>query len=197
MKKESYKIPTITPLIGDGDFTESLLSLYDKNNPDINLFNMLDEENIRLSGSKIKVYKLLRDSNYDDVYMEGRNKVISKKPVMLWGHYTAEVLEEVLGQFGIELTDDQLFNFNLSYSEAKLGRRLMPGDILEPEFQNRKYEVFEVQEEAFDIYGVYHLVCHSKLLRDSPDVVDEPEVELEQIPSMDGYAGEETDIWSM
>tara|TARA_Y100000296_G_C5153114_1_gene247501 strand:+ start:944 stop:1537 length:594 start_codon:yes stop_codon:yes gene_type:complete len=197
MKKESYKIPTITPLIGDGDFTESLLSLYDKNNPDINLFNMLDEENIRLSGSKIKVYKLLRDSNYDDVYMEGRNKVISKKPVMLWGHYTPEVLEEVLGQFGIELTDDQLFNFNLSYSEAKLGRRLMPGDILEPEFQNRKYEVFEVQEEAFDIYGVYHLVCHSKLLRDSPDVVDEPEVELEQIPSMDGYAGEETDIWSM
>ena len=197
MKKESYKSPTITPLIGDGDFTESLLSLYDKNNPDINLFNMLDEENIRLSGSKIKVYKFLRDSNYDDVYMEGRNKVISKKPVMLWGHYTPEVLEEVLGQFGIELTDDQLFNFNLSYSEAKLGRRLMPGDILEPEFQNRKYEVFEVQEEAFDIYGVYHLVCHSKLLRDSPDVVDEPEVELEQIPSMDGYAGEETDIWSM
>ena len=197
MKKESYKIPTITPLIGDGDFTESLLSLYDKNNPDINLFNMLDEENIRLSGSKIKVYKFLRDSNYDDVYMEGRNKVISKKPVMLWGHYTPEVLEEVLGQFGIELTDDQLFNFNLSYSEAKLGRRLMPGDILEPEFQNRKYEVFEVQEEAFDIYGVYHLVCHSKLLRDSPDVVDEPEAELEQIPSMDGYAGGETDIWSM
>tara|TARA_Y100000310_G_scaffold20095_1_gene19609 strand:+ start:1078 stop:1671 length:594 start_codon:yes stop_codon:yes gene_type:complete len=197
MKNKSYRIPTITPLVEDSDLEESLLSLYDKDNPDINLFNMLDAENIRLAGSKIKVYKFLRDSNYDDVYMEERNKVISKKPIVLWGHYTPEVLEEALSQFGIELQDDQLFSFNLSYSEAKLGRRLIPGDILEPEFQNRKYEVFEVQEEAFDIYGVYHLICHSKLLRDSADVVDEPETELEQIPSMDGYAGEEDDIWSM
>ena len=124
--------------------------------------------------------------------MEERNKVISKKPVILWGHYTPEVLEENLTQFGIELYDDQLFSFNLSYSEAKLGRRLIPGDILHPEFQNRKYEVFEVQEEAFDIYGVYHLVCHAKILRDSSDVVSEPEAGLEQISRMDGYAGKES-----
>ena len=189
MKKKAFRTPTIEPLIGEADFTESLLSLYDKRNPDINLFNLLDEENIRLAGSKIRVYKFLRDSNYDDVYLEEKNKVISKKPVILWGHYVPEVLEENLAQFGIELYDDQLFSFNLSYSEAKLGRRLIPGDILAPDFQNRKYEVFEVQEEAFDLYGVYHLICHAKILRDAPDVVDEPEVNLEQMPAMDGYAG--------
>ena len=37
--------------------TDSELSLYDKNNPDINLFNLIDEENIRLSGSKINYHK--------------------------------------------------------------------------------------------------------------------------------------------
>jgi len=31
-----------------------------------------------------------------------------------------------------------------------------------------------VQEDSFEIYGVYHLVCTAKLLRDSEDVQDTP-----------------------
>jgi hypothetical protein len=29
------------------------------------------------------------------------------------------------------------------------------------------FEIFEVQEDSFEAYGVYHLVCAAKLLRDA------------------------------
>ena len=188
MKKE-YKVTTKMPPIVETDFVDSELNLFDQNNPDINLFNLVDDENIRLSGSKLNIYKFFRDSNYDEVYLEARNKVISKTPIEVYGFYEPKLLEENLSEFGIELTDDQMFSFNKSYVERKLSRSLHPGDVIEPLFQDRKYEVFEVQEESFEIYRVYHLICHCRLLRDSQDVQDSPRVDAESIDTLDGYGG--------
>ena len=56
--------------------------------------------------------------------------------------------------------------------EQRIRGNLKPGDVLKPKFQNQKYEIIEVQEDSFEIYGVYHLVCAAKLLRDSADVQD-------------------------
>ena len=188
MKKE-YKVTTKMPPIVETDFVDSELNLFDQNNPDINLFNLVDDENIRLSGSKLNIYKFFRDSNYDEVYLEARNKVISKTPIEVYGFYEPKLLEENLSEFGIELTDDQMFSFNKSYVERKLSRSLHPGDVIEPLFQDRKYEVFEVQEESFEIYGVYHLICHCKILRDSQDIQDSPMVDVESPDPLEGYGG--------
>ena len=106
--------------------------------------------------------------------MEERNKPIAKEPITVWGHYEPRVLEENLSQFGIELTNDQTFIFNKSYMEQRIQGNLKSGDVLQPLFQNQRYEIFEVQEDSFEIYGVYHLVCAAKLLRDSSDVQDVP-----------------------
>jgi hypothetical protein len=64
---------------------------------------------------------------------------------------------------------DQVFVFNKSYTENILGRSIAIGDVLQPEFQEMKFEVFEVQEDSFEAYGVYHLMVHAKLLRDTQD----------------------------
>jgi hypothetical protein len=155
------------------ELEESGLNLFDPSNPDINLFNSIDAETIRLSGSKMYLYKYFQStSNYDEVYMEDREKVISREPIVIIGHYDPTVLEEGLAQFGIEMTNDQLFTFNKSYIEALVGRPLMPGDVIKPFFQNQKYEIFEVQEDSFEGYGVYHLIATAKLLRDSSSTVD-------------------------
>ena len=128
---------------------------------------------IKISGSEILYYSYMQgDMQYDPVYMEARNKPLSKEPILVYGHYEPKVLEEALGQFGIELTNDQVFIFNKSYMEQRIKGYLKPGDVLQPKFQNQKYEIIEVQEDSFEIYGVYHLVCAAKLLRDSPDVQD-------------------------
>jgi hypothetical protein len=175
MSHKNFKVgvtPAPLPQLEDSD---GQLNFFDPTNPDINLFNLVDDEMIKISGSQILYYQYVQgDDQYDEVYMEARNKPVSKQPVLVYGHYEPKVLEENLTQFGIELTNDQLFIFNKTYMEQRIKGHLKPGDVLQPKFQNQKYEVIEVQEDSFEIYGVYHLVCSAKLLRDSADVQDTP-----------------------
>ena len=43
------------------------MRMFDKDNPDIQLFNMIDDELIRLSGSELYIYKYEVDENFDDI----------------------------------------------------------------------------------------------------------------------------------
>jgi len=173
MAKIPYKvttpIPAIPDIYQDGD---SPLNLYDPDNPDIGLFNMVDDEIIRLSGSKMYIYMYFQSEDYDPVYMESRNKPIAKDPVIVYGFYEPRAMEESLTQFGLELQNDQLFTFNKKYIEQAIGRILIPGDVIQPAFQNQKYEVFQVVEDSFESYGVYHLAANARLLRDTEEIQD-------------------------
>lgn len=165
-----YKVNT--PPTNIPEERDARLSLFQKKN-DKNLFNMIDSENIKLSGSKIKVYKYVKSNDVDEIYMESRQKTISPEPVVVWGHFDPRPIEENLSQFGVEIQYDQVFNFNKSYVENILGSPIEIGDVLEPEFQNVKFEVYEVQEDSFEAYGVYHLLVHAKVLRDTQDIHNE------------------------
>jgi len=168
--KVGIEMPPLPVLEG-----ETELSLFDPQNPDLNLLNLVDEEQIRLAGSKILYYKYFQSKGtVDHVYMEEREKTLHSQPITVFGHYNPTAIEENLTQFGIELTNDQLFIFNKSSIEISLGRSPIPYDVVKPHFQNIKYEIFEVQEESFEIYGVFHLVCAARVLRDSHEVVEEP-----------------------
>jgi len=188
MSKKNWKVTTKLPQLPDLD-EDSLLNLFDQNNADINLFNLVDDEMIRLGGSKFYFYKYHQSADFDPVYMESRNKPIAKKSILVHGHYEPIALSEELTQFGIELTNDQLFTFNKSYIERKIGRSIIPGDVVKPVFQDQRYEIFEVVEDSFEAYGVYHLACSARLLRDTPDVQDEPL--LKTSDELGGYAGGE------
>jgi hypothetical protein len=63
--------------------------------------------------------------------------------------------------------------------------------VIKPFFQNQKYEIFQVVEDSFESYGVYHLVCSAKLLRDNPDVQDTPLTQTSD--ELGGYAGIDND----
>ena len=184
--KNNFRVNITLPELPESNDSE--LNLFDPGNPDINLFNLVDEEQIRLSGSKIEYFKYYQTDDYDDVYMESRKKPIAKDPIVIYGHYEPKALTENLTQFGIEVQNDQLFIFNRSYIERKLGRFPIPGDILKPKFQNQKYEIFEVVEDSFESYGVYHLVCTAKLLRDNDDIQDEVLLNTEN--NVGGFLGE-------
>tara|TARA_R110000787_G_scaffold211587_1_gene321371 strand:- start:790 stop:1389 length:600 start_codon:yes stop_codon:yes gene_type:complete len=175
MSHKNFKVAVTPAPIPHLEDTDGLLNFFDPANPDINLFNLVDDEMIKISGSQILYYEYVQgEAQFDEVYMEARNKPVSKQPVLVYGHYEPKVLEENLSQFGIELTNDQLFVFNKTHMEQRIRGHLKPGDVLQPKFQNQKYEIIEVQEDSFEIYGVYHLVCSAKLLRDSTDVQDTP-----------------------
>ena len=188
MSKKNWKVTTRMPELPDLDEGERLLDMFDQQNADINLLNLVDEEMIRLGGSKMYFYKYYQTQDYDPVYMESRSKPIAKQAIAIYGHYDPVSMSEELTQFGIELKNDQLFTFNKSYIERKLGRPVIAGDVVKPAFQNQRYEIFEVVEDSFEAYGVYHLVCSAKLLRDSSDIQDEPLTQTSD--EVGGYMGD-------
>ena len=149
------------------------MRMFDLNNPDIDLFNRVDHELIGLAGSQLYIYKYEVDENSDDVFGENRVKVIRQEPTLVKGHYDPRAIEENLTEFGIEMTNDQTFTFNKSYLDSRLGRPLIPGDIIQPRFQNIFYDVYEVQEDSFEAYGVYHLVASARVLREKPKIMPE------------------------
>jgi len=147
----------------------SKLSIFDPDSPDINLLNSLDQEVIQLGGNLFHYYPVLDHDAYDDVYEETRSRLVGS-PFEVWGQMDAKVVEQNLSQFGIEFLNDQTVTFNKSYIEQRVGRKPQSGDILKSLFQNIYFDVFEVQEDSFEIYGVYHLIFSVKILRDTSDV---------------------------
>ena len=171
-KKELFGVTTPMPPLPEVD-AKSKLSFFDQENADINLFNLVDDELIRIAGSELLYYKYYIDRDYDEVYLEDRSKTIATEPIEVHGHYEPKPLEQNLTEFGLQLTNDQLFVFNKSYITQMISRVPQAGDVIKPKFQSQRYEIFEVQEDSFQIYGVYHIVCAAKLLRGSEDIVDE------------------------
>lgn len=170
--KDLYRVSTEMPPLPELE-GKSALSFFDQDNNDINLFNLVDDELIRISGSELLYYKFYRSEEYDEVYLESRSKPIAAQSIAVYGHYEPKPVEQNLNEFGLELTNDQLFVFNKTYINQKLHRDPQAGDVIKPKFQNQKYEIFEVQEDSFQLYGVFHMVCAAKLLRDQADIVDE------------------------
>jgi len=182
---KNFKVTTNMPPLPEGEGS-SMLNFFDQENADINLFNLVDDELIKISGSELFYYKYFQSGDHDDVYLESRNKPISHTPLVVHGHYEPKALEENLSEFGIELTNEQLFVFNKSYIESKLERVPIPGDIIKPKFQEQKYEIFQVQEDSFELYGVYHVICSAKLLRDTTEIQDSPN--LKSTDPLGGYS---------
>lgn len=149
------------------------LNLYDTGRADINLFNSIDSEQIKLTGSLVRYFKYYQDSNYDDVFGEDRSKPISEDFIEVYAHYNPKSIEENLTDFGIELTNDQIFVFNKDDIEEALARKPIAGDQIVTDFQNIRYEIHEVQEDSFKIYGIYHYNCYAKVLRDNPETLNE------------------------
>lgn len=147
------------------------LNMFHEDNPDIGLFNMLDEEIIAKGGSEFYIYKVEIDDNYDKLYEEDRLKKYGSK-ILVRGHYNPLPIGQELTEFGIKLSNDQIFTFNKSALDAALGREIAAGDIIKPRFQNIVYEVHEVQEEGFAGYGVYHYVASAQVRRDLESELD-------------------------
>jgi len=170
-KKEFFEFPEQEdPILADSRERDPLLNLFDSANPDVNLFNMVDGEIANLAGSPILIYRHI-PGGVDDLYDENRTKVFYQKPRRMYGHFTPRPFEENLSEFGIEITNDQTFTFNKREIENAFGVILVPGDIIKPEFSNVYFEIFEVQEDSFESYGVYHLVCSAKVLRDAEKII--------------------------
>ena len=147
-------------------FSEESLSIFDDFGEDRILLDSVDKELIDLGGSEISIYKYIGENNFDDLYDEDRIKVLEPVPKIVYGHFEPVAIEQPLNEFGLTKEADFEFTFNKNNIDKLLGRPLKPGDVLKPSFIDWYFRVYEVQEDSFESYGVYHYSIKADLWRD-------------------------------
>ena len=158
--EELFNPPT-PPIVALADdavaCVKSKLNMFDPTNPDTGLFNVVDGELVKISGSELLIFAYVADENYDKLYDENRAKTHYKPPKLAYGHYDPRPIEENLSEFGIELTNDQLFTFNKQTVERQIGRRLIPGDVIKPKFQTCFMRYLRCRKIASRLMGYFIL----------------------------------------
>jgi hypothetical protein len=115
---------------------------------------------LNADGSAVPVYdpdnmaNAITDSTIQDVlFMENRDRKYSKIVYELRGIYNLADLDFDLRQFGLFLQTDTLFiEFHLNEMVARLGRRLMPGDVLE--LPHRRDDTIDVDAPAINKFYI-------------------------------------------
>jgi hypothetical protein len=97
----------------------------------------------------------------DVLFLENRNRKYDPNIYELRGAYTISDTDFDLTQFGIFLAEDTIFmNFHLTENVARLGRKLMAGDVLElPHL--REFYPLDTEKDAINRFYVVEDASHS------------------------------------
>ena len=149
---------------------------------DYNYIDRIAREYIELGGTGVFVHKYLgpkeqsgddNKSNAEDgvvtselnigdiLFLENRDRKYAPDIIEMRGAYTISDTDFDLTQFGIFLTDDTIFmTFHLNENIERLGRKLMPGDVLElPHL--REFALLDDDKNAINRFYVIEDASHS------------------------------------
>lgn len=93
--------------------TSGSMQQFDPENPEHCLFNLWDEEVIRIGGSPIFYYEVfIQIGSLDRLYREDRGKLWSNHPIQLWAVYEPVPPQNFQNVFGIDSPDEMVFELN-------------------------------------------------------------------------------------
>ena len=89
------------------------LQQFDPENPEHCLFNLWDEEVIKIGGAPIYYYEvMIQIGSLDRLYREDRGKLWSPIPIQLWAIYEPIPPQNMVNPFGIDAPDEMIFELN-------------------------------------------------------------------------------------
>ena len=134
------------------------LQQFDPENPELDLFNVWDQEAIQIGGSPLYYYEIfINVSNIDMLYMEARDKIWSNHPICVYGYYDPTPSMNALGAFGTDGPDEMMFEFNLTAIKNALGHVPKIGArILSPQ-KRENWVVKQNNIETYKLWGELRL----------------------------------------
>jgi len=133
---------------------------FDDNLPEHDLFNIWDEEAIKIGGSPIFYYELfINTNNVDPIYLESRTKIFCPTPVELYCYYEPVPSQNVQTPFGIDSPDEMIFEFNYRSVLNKIGHAPTIGSRLFTPFLKENWVIIERKTGEMKMYGVVRLQC--------------------------------------
>jgi hypothetical protein len=138
------------------------LQQFDDQNPARDLFNIYDEETIRLGGSPLFYFELFIDvNNVDPLYLESRAKIYSQNPIQLWCVYEPVPSQNMQTAFGIDSPDEMTFELNYRAVLKEIGHPPKIGSRVKTPFLNEDWIIIERKLGEFKLYNALRiqLVC--------------------------------------
>jgi hypothetical protein len=119
--------------ISEFGHANGLMSLYDPDNPDRQLFDCVEQEVISMSSPPILYYKLLHDlQDVDPILGESTHgtRDAYAEPTVIFGNYTDPTPIQELTKYGINAAEELDIWFNYNYLLNTIGDKLQLGDII-------------------------------------------------------------------
>jgi hypothetical protein len=136
----------------------SSLQQFDPESIEHNLFNLWDEEIIKISGSPIFYYELfIQSQTIDPLYQEDRGKIWSNIPVQLWSFYDPVEQQNYQTAFGIDSEDEVVFELNYRSVLNTLGHPPKVGSRIYTPQKRENWEIIQRKVGEFKLWGELRL----------------------------------------
>lgn len=131
---------------------------FDPENTNHDLFNLWDEEAIRIGGSPVFYYEVfLQDGTIDPLYLEDRGKIYSNHPVQLYCYYEPIPSSNTLGVFGIDSPDEMIFEFNYRSVLRSIGHPPKIGSRIFSPHKRENWRVIQRNTGEYQLWGELRL----------------------------------------
>ena len=128
---------------------------YDPGKPENCLFDLWDQEAIRMGGSPIYYYEVfINVGMIDPLYREARGKIYSNNPIQLYAHYEPVPSQNVLNQFGIDNSmDEMIFELNYKATLATIGHPPKVGSRIYSPHRGEDWRIEQRNLGKFKMWG--------------------------------------------
>jgi hypothetical protein len=148
--------------------TSSSNQQFDPENPEHSLFNMWDEEIIKIGGSPIFYYEVfIQSGSVDPVYHEDRGKIFSNNPIPLYCLYEPIPSKNQMSAFGIDSPDEMIFEFNYAAVLAAIGHEPKIGSRLYTPHLREDWVIIQRNRGEFKMWGGLRLQILAQKFQES------------------------------
>jgi hypothetical protein len=153
--------PDGTPLQIQG--RDSYKSYRPNDTTDIDLFNTYDQDLLEVAGAPIIYYPCYIDTNYDSLYQESIDSIITQEGYQLFSYYQPVRPLQNLNVFGIDSNDELYFNFNIAKWKEVVGNMPLVKSLIFSVFDKTYWEIVQMDQEIpYRLWNKFRLQVHTK-----------------------------------
>jgi len=135
---------------------------FDPGNSQHNLFNLWDEDAIRLGGSPIYYYEMfISTGEIDTDYWECRGKLYSNNPIEIWAMYEPMAAQNYMSAFGVDSLNEIILECNTKSVIKAIGHMPKVGARIYTPHLGENWEIIQRNLGEFKMWGALRvqLIC--------------------------------------
>jgi hypothetical protein len=132
---------------------------FDPNNPDHALFNLWDQEAIKIGGSPIFYYEVfIQTQTVDRTYNEDRGKLFSPVHIQLYAYYEPPQQSSPSTLFGIDAPQDEvIFELNYEATLQTIGHPPKRGSRIYTPHRQENWIIVDIRLAEFKMWSIMRI----------------------------------------